>query len=145
MRIDCLHGYFKFTETRPGQLAHFARVFGVELERSGDHHTFSDLVDAPELSIMGGTFLGCPTVKTFAGPPWEIMRENRLVYNFALGLVQPIDLILQRAKLSRAGDYFVSPGMILPGSVTDGGQRVKDYAAHYIEELAQFRYSGVGT
>ena len=143
MRVDCIHGYFKFYETYPGQISKFMSLFGLEIERNGDHYTFADLVDAPKHSIAGGTFLGAPTLETFEGEPWEVMRENNLVYDFSRGLVVPIALILQAAPVETAGNYFVSTGMIQPGSVMDDGSRVTDYAAFYIEHRANFKYSGI--
>ncbi len=142
MRIDCLHGYFKFTETRSGQLQQFANYFRFDLTRSGDHFTFLDLFDAPKHSIAGGTFLGIPTTATFEGQPWEVMRENGLVYNFITGKIVPIASIVQTAKLDQAATYLVSSGMILPGSITDDG-RVTDYSAHYDAAMSVFRYSEV--
>lgn len=118
-------------------------LFGLEIERNGDHFTFSDLVDAPDYSIAGGAFFGIPTTKTFEGPPWEVMRQNRLVYDFSRGLVVPIDSVLQPVTLASAGHYFLSTGMILPGSVTDDGSRVTDYAAFYNSDRASFKYSEV--
>lgn len=144
MRIDCLHGYFIFTESKAGQISRFISLYGLDLERSGDHFTFADLVDAPRYSIEGGTFLGARATKTFSGDPWEVMRVNRLVYDFNRGLVVSVDLIVQTVKLSQAGYYMLTSGMILPGSFMEDGSRVTDYAAHYIAELGQFRYSEVG-
>lgn len=145
MKIECVHGYFKFFETKAGQISQFMAMSGFELARNGDHFTFADLVDAPSHSIAGGRFLGCPTLKTFAGEPWEVMRENRLVYNFVLGLVVPIDVIVQLVKVQNAGSYLISTGMIQPGSIMDDGSRVKDYSAQFIQELAHFRYSEVSS
>jgi hypothetical protein len=143
MRIDCLHGYYKFQETQAGELSQFANLFGLELERSGDHFTFSDLVDAPTYSLPGGTFLGCPTLFTMEGPPWEVMRKNKLVYDFQKGLVVPSLAILTVCSLDQAGFSFVTNGMILGGSVTEDGSRVTDYAAFYNQ--SKFRYSEVET
>lgn len=143
MRIDCLHGYYKFSETDPGQLSKFASLFGLELERSGDHFTFADLVDAPTHSLTGGTFLGAPTLFAMEGPPWEVMRKNKLVYDFAKGLVVPSLAILTVCEFVQAGFTFVSNGMILAGSVTEDGSRVTDYSAFYDRGL--FRYSEMET
>jgi hypothetical protein len=143
MKIECLHGYYKFSETQSGELSHFASLFGLELERSGDHFTFSDLVDAPTHSLTGGTFLGAPTLFAMEGPPWEVMRKNKLVYDFQKGLVVPILAILTVCDFVQAGFNFVSNGMILGGSVTEDGSRVTDYAAFYSQ--SKFRYSEVET
>lgn len=145
MRIDCAHGYFRFSETAPGQLARFTSRYGFELARArgGEWFTFADLLEAPDYSIAGGTFLGAPTAVTFEGDPSEVMRQNGLVYNFALGLVVPLASIVQSAPISAAGDVFVSTGMILPGTVTDDGSRVTDYAAFYLHDQGRFKYSEI--
>lgn len=143
MKIECIHGYFKFSETAAGQIAHFMSLFGLEIERAGDHFTFSDLVDAPNFSLKGGMFLGAPTTETFEGNPWDVMRANGLVYDFSKGEVVPLELVVQSAQVVAAGYYFVSSGMLLPGSVTDDGSRVTDYAAFFVPERVNFKYSEV--
>jgi hypothetical protein len=143
MKVECIHGYFKFSETSPGQISHFISQFGLEIERSGDHFTFADLVDAPDYSIVGGTFLGAPCTVTTEGNPWDVMRANGLVYDFVLGFVRPIDSITQAAGIDQAGNYYVSTGMLLPGSVMDGGLRVTDYAAFFLRDRNNFKYSEV--
>lgn len=144
MRIECIHGYFKFTEQSPGDLSRFVSMYELELGRAGDHFTFEDLIDAPRHSIAGGTFLGCPTLQTFEGEPWDVMRENDLVYNFQTGLVVPILTIIQTVSITPAGFYFVAPGMILPGSITDDGSRVTDYSAFFNSDRSTFKYSEIG-
>lgn len=141
MRIECTHGYFKFFETRPGEVSDFMSRFGLEIERSGDHFTFTDLLDAPDFSIPGGTFLGTPTTETFEGEPWEVMQANSLVYDFSKGLVVPITSVLTTIRLQSSGKFYMASGMIIPGSVMEDGSRVTDYAAFY--ENLRFRYSEV--
>jgi hypothetical protein len=143
MKILCLHGYFKFFPESAGQLARFQDLFEAELARNGDHFTFADLVDAPSHSIAGGTFLDADTSETFEGDPWEVMRANRLVYDFRSGEVVSLDDIDSSVSLDPAGPYFVAPGMILPGSVNEDGSRVTDYAAFFSSSNASFRYSEV--
>lgn len=142
MRVECIHGYFKFFETRPGQISEFVSRYGLDISRSDDHFTFESLVEAPDFSLPGGEFLGAATTAAFEGKPWEVMRANSLVYDFTKDLVVPIASIIRPAKLSLSGKFYVSDGMILPGSVTEDGSRVKDYAAFY--ENLTFRYSEVG-
>ncbi len=143
MIIECLHGYYKFSETKPGQLSEFANLYGLELERNGDHFTFSDLVDAPNYSLTGGLFLGAPCIFTVEGPPWEVMRKNKLVYDFQKGLVVPILAVTTVCDFVQAGFTFVSNGMILGGSITEDGSRVTDYAAFF--DQSKFKYSEVET
>lgn len=143
MKINCRHGYFIFEETKVGQISRFASLFGLDIESNGEHFTFSDLIDAPDYSLPGGTFLGCPTTEVFAGAPWEVMRANDLVYNFQLGLVVPIASIVAPSQVKTSGNFFLSAGMILPGSVTDDGSRVTDYAAFFLQDEMKFKYSEI--
>jgi hypothetical protein len=87
--------------------------------------------------------MGTPTLEAFEGPPWEVMRANGLVYNFSLGLVVPIASIVVRRSISAAG--FVRSGDrydLMPGSVTEDGSRVTDYAA-FFDPSRRFKYSEV--
>lgn len=143
MRIKCLHGYFIFEESKAGQVADLINLFGFALSLKDGYYTFSSLAAAPEFSILGDTYLGALATKTFEGKPWEVMRENGLVYDFSKDQVVPIISVTQPIELSSTNRYFLSNGMILAGSLTDEGSRVKDYAAHYSFELAKFKYSEV--
>jgi hypothetical protein len=131
-------------EDKAGQISDFMSLFGFDLALKDHYYTFSDLIDAPNYSIAGGAFLGAPTTVTFSGQPWEVMRENELVYDFSRGLVVPIQSILKTFQIKSAANYFLSSGLILPGSVTDDGSRVKDYAAFFLFEKMKFKYSEVG-
>ncbi len=144
MNIICRHGYFIFRETRVGQLADFNRRFGFSLVPVGNYYTFEALEDAPRHSLQGKTLLGVPAIKNFEGEPWEVFEANGLVYDFSKGLVLPIASVIQLTTVSLAGNRFVSPGLILPGSLTDEGQRVKDYSAWYSRDTLRFLYSEVG-
>lgn len=144
MKISCLHGYFIFNETEAGQISKFVSRYDLPISLNGDHYTFDDLVDAPKYSIAGSTYLGAVATTTYEGEPWEVMRQNNLIYNFSTGLVEPIATIVQSFNLSTAGNYFVSNGLIVPGSVTDDGSRVKDYSALYSSKELRFKYSEVG-
>ena len=143
MKLTCTHGYFKFEEMQSGQLSHFLSLYDFEIVRAGDHFTFEALKDAPDYSIEGGTFLGAPTLFTFEGMPWDVMRVNRLVYDLSLGIVVPIDTITKSIQLASAGYYTVTTGMIQPGSVMEDGSRITDYAAFYIRDRLNFKYSEI--
>jgi len=141
VKITCAYGYFKFSETKIGEISDFISRYGLEIELFNGEFIFSDLKDAPDFSIAGGTFLGCPTTETFEGAPWEVMRANRIVYDFSKGEVVPIESILQTVKLKAFGKFFLASGMILPGSIMEDGSRVTDYAAHFVNP--DFKYSAV--
>jgi hypothetical protein len=143
MRIECLHGYFRFTEEKAGELSQFVSKLGLELKRRGDHFTFEGLAEAPTHSIAGGTYLGADCSVTFEGEPWEVMRANRLVFNFLTGEVVSLDDVDQAVEIKAAGNYSVTTGMLLPGSVIEDGSRVTDYAAFYFVESNRFQYSEI--
>lgn len=143
MKVRCIHGYFIFEETRAGQLSEFMSLTGFELESNGDHFTFSDLVDAPNYSFLAKPYLLIPAIKTFEGHPWEVMRKNKLVYDFTKGLVVPLFSVTALAPVTEGSNYFLSTGMIVPGSLTEAGLRVTDYAAFFDYQQKTFKYSGV--
>lgn len=141
MKVRCVHGYFFFEESSTGQLSDFMNRFGLSIVPNGDHFTFEFLKDAPTYSIKGNTYLGALATKTFEGTPWDIMRENKLVYNFQTGMVVSLLSVTTITPLYNSGRYYFSNGLILPGSLTDEGLRVTDYSARYSE--LRFKYSEV--
>lgn len=143
MLIKCLHGYFLFQETKVGQISDFMSRFGFDLVPVGPYYTFAALEEAPEFSLAGGDLLNAVATETFEGQPWEVFEENGVVYNFNTGLVVPIISITNTVRIALAGNRFVSSGLILPGSVTEDGQRVKDYSAWYSRDTLGFLYSEV--
>lgn len=143
MKIKCLHGYFIFREEKAGEAGQFISLFGLTLEAKEDFFTFPKLAAAPEYSINGSTYLGAPATKTFSGRPWEVMRENNLVYNFVTGEVVNISTVIQRFEISTAGTVFASSGLILPGSINQDGAKVRDFSAWWSRDTMRFRYSEV--
>lgn len=143
MKLRCLHGFFKIEEVRLGELSRFISRFGLNIQPMQDFYTFEPLVGAPRFSIKGLPYLEADTIKTFEGNPWEVMRENELVYNFNTGKVVLLSTVDQQIQLQRAGNFWVSNGLILPGSLTEDGQRVTDYAAWFSWETLSFKYSEV--
>lgn len=143
MRIQCKHGYFIFRESKVGEISDFMSLTGLALAPKDDFYTFETLIDAPNYSLVGKPILGLtPAIKTFEGEPWEVFKENQIVYDFTKDLVVPLLSINSTTRVKLAGNYLVSPGLILPGSLTDEG-RVKDYAAWFLNSRASWLYSGV--
>jgi hypothetical protein len=145
MKINCRHGFFLFEERSPGDISRFQNIFdGLPLiVRSGGLFTFEFLSSAPTHAVGGGTYLGAPAAVSFEGEPSEVMRANDLVYNFVTDTVVPIATITAKLDLAEATNYFLSPGLILPGTVRDDGLRVTDYAAWYLFDSGKFKYSEV--
>jgi len=143
LKIDCLHGFFIFREVEVGQISDFMSFTGFSLVKWRDAYTFEGIEEAPGFSIIGKTVLDAPATATFEGEPWEVFEENGLVYDFGKGLVLPIASIVQSVKINQAGNRFISNGLILPGSLTDSGKRVKDYSAWFSRDTLRFLYSAV--
>lgn len=145
MKLDCIHGYFIFNETKSGQISNFMSLTGLSLVQKDTYYTFEALQDAKQYSLVASPYLGVPALVNFEGKPWEIFEENGFVYDFSLGLVRPILSIVQKTSVKQAGNTFWSPGLILPGSVTDDGRRVKGYSAWYSRDRAPngWRYTAV--
>lgn len=144
MRVKCLHGYFIFDETSVGQISDFISWSGLPLQPKENYYTFEKLLDFPTYSIKGKDLLGTPALKTFEGKPWEILEANELVYDFTLDQIRLISSVTQNVVIRQAGNRFVSNGLILPGSLTVEGLRVKEYAAWFSRDRLSFLYSEVG-
>jgi hypothetical protein len=144
MLVKCLHGFFIFQESAAGDISRFVSLFeGLEIVARDDYYTFADLLEAPDWSIEGLDYVDTPATETFHRTPWETMRVNEIVYDFQQGLVVPISTITQSAKLYPAANYYLSDGLILPGSLLEDGTRVTDYACQYLFGSGKFRYSEV--
>ena len=143
MRIKCQHGYFVFDETKVGQISDFISYTGMTIVPVEGHYTFLRLENAPRYSLEGKAFLGFVAKQTFEGTRGEVFAANGCVYNFALGTVVPIESITTVTTIRPAGNRFVSPGLILPGSLTAEGKRVKDYAAWFSRDRQTFLYTDV--
>jgi hypothetical protein len=143
MRIVCRHGFFEFFEDGPGEVSTFMSVFGFRLSPFRNRFTFTELLDAETFSVEGVEYLVEIASKTYEGEPWDVMRENGLVFDFIEGKLVPILSIVESIRLSRMGNFYQSNGLILPGSLNDEGLRVTDYSAWYSWKTNTFRYSEV--
>lgn len=144
MKIVCRHGYFQFFEQRVGQASDFMFWSKLDLVAEKDYFTFEFLKDSPKYSLIGKTFMGLPATATFEGEPWRVFEENGFIYDFTKDLVVPILSVLNVTSIKQAGNLYVSNGLILPGSLTAEGKRVKDYSAWFSRDNFSFKYSEVG-
>lgn len=118
-------------------------LYGLDIARENTDFTFRPLLNAPKYSIKAGTYLGALANSTFEGDPWEVMKANKLIYNFVTKKVVPISSISQRVELNKGLNYFFSDGLLLPGSLMDDGTRVTDYSAGYSFRTGKFKYTEV--
>lgn len=133
MKLKCQHGFFYFEETRIGEASDFISTSGLDLVPWRAGYTFELLGDVPAYTLAGKAFLGLPATKSYEGEPGVLFEQNGVVYDFTKGILVPIASVTQRTTVELAGNRFISPGLILPGSITDGG-RVKDYAAWFTRD-----------
>lgn len=144
MKVKCLHGYFIFEETRVGQVTDFANKNQLDIVYlDNGQFTFSKLAQVSEYSLYGKPLGDFSAIKTFAGKPWDVFEANGVVYNFLLDQVVPILSITQIAQLKASQNWYLSPGLILPGSLLENGQRIKSYNAWFSRERATWLYEGV--
>lgn len=143
MRIKCLHGFFIFDEFKTGQASKFMSQTGLKLVPWRGAYTFETIEPAPNFSIKGKDLFGNTATKNYAGEPWEIFEQNNLVYNFNTDAVVLISSITQKIDLKLAGDHYISPGLILPGSITSNGDRIKSYTGQLSSFKPTWSYSEV--
>jgi len=142
MKCRCIHGYFIFNETKVGQISDFISLTGLPLVARDDYYTFETIAAAPNYSIKGAPLLGITATETFTGNPWDVFRENGFVYDFGDDVVRPIALTTAKTTVRLAGNRFVSPGLLLPGSVTPDG-RIEGFSGWFSRDRLTWLYSEV--
>lgn len=143
MKLRCLHGYFIFEETAIGQVADFMGYTGFELVPKDGYFTFASLAEAPVFSLAGAPLLlGTPATVTFEGRPWEVFKANGVIYDFTTDTLVPIASVIQKTEIKEAGNRYWSPGLILPGTITEDG-KVQDFAGFFSRDKLRWLYSEV--
>ncbi len=143
MKIKCIHGFFKIWPDSSSEVSRFINNYGLILTTRDWYFTFPPLASAKNYSLVGKTYVTFPATETFEGEPGEVMRKNKIVYDFSKGVTIPIASVLSKLQLENCGEYFLSSGLIIPGALTDDGKRVTDYTAHWDSSVNIFRYSEV--
>lgn len=141
MKITCLHGYFIVREDLSGEVAKFNSFYSQDLVAKDDYYTFSALAPAPIYSVAPLPYLGVPTIKTYCANPWDVMRQNALVYNFASRLVIPISAVNTQVPYARTYYGYSSNGLIQPGSTNPGWQKITGYQAIWEYSDQTFAYT----
>ncbi len=118
-------------------------LFGLELVAFRDFMTFAPIATAESYSLKGKSYLGSTALKTYEGEPWEIMRANTMIYDFNKGVTKQISTVSEKLFLQSASQFYISNGLIVPGSLRDDGKRVTDYSARFLWDSNSFRYSEV--
>lgn len=143
MKVRCSHGFFFFEEESVGEISRFCSNFGFEIVSKDFYYTFAGLLLALDYSFENQSYLGVTALYTFEGTPWEVMRRNRLIFDFTTGTVKSIDTITTPLRLSAAANYFYADGLIMPGSLDPRGRRVTDFTGEFQDDGMKFRYTEV--
>lgn len=143
MKVKCLHGYFLFEETKIGQVSDFMAYTGFSIVPVQKHFTFEALQEAPVYSLLNKPVLGVPAIKTFQGEPWEVFEANGLVFDFTTNRVRKIEDINLTTQIKAAGNRWVSPGLILPGSINQDGDVVRDFSGFFSRDTLKWVYTEV--
>jgi hypothetical protein len=133
-----------FWESKAGDIARLQEVLKLKVVSVGEHYTLERLAKVPPLTIKGRPLLDVTASHTICAEPWVIFEKNQVVFDFRTNKLVPIDSIDIRTRIETGLFWYISGGLILPGSTTDGGQRVKDYSAWFNFGRFSFRYSEVG-
>ncbi len=146
MRILCRHGHIALFPRTASDVARFSNFFGVTLKRERDYYTFAGLYGAEDYSLLGRPFLNLPAITTYAGLPWEVMRENDFVYNIELGIIVPKLTIVGVVELPLVGFFYRSGGsLIQPGARTLLGRQILSYSGEFFDNgfslnISEFDY-----
>lgn len=143
MKVRCVHGYFFFEEQDYGEMSVFLSTTGFSLVPKDGYFTFPKLAIAPDFSLKGLAYVDTAAPKTFEGKPWDVMKENGLVYDFVLGMVRPITAVTSLLSISAAQQYFYSDWLISPGARANAGRQVTGYTGIFRADTTKFRYTEV--
>lgn len=128
MRVLCRHGHLAFFPKRPSEAARICQYYGIELVRSDEFYTFPLLAEAKSFSLAGLDYLGIPAIKTYAGYPWEVMRENGFVYDVNKEALVPKASIVSIGGPELSGFCYVWDSAILqPGVRNALGNQILSY------------------
>jgi hypothetical protein len=128
-------------ERGAGELSKFMKLYGSRIVPKEDYFTFETIQNCPNLSIEGADYLGNVATETFEGEPWEVMQANGLVYDFERDEMLPKAGVSNRVSYILTGRYYVSQGLIVPGSLTQTGDRILSFTAWY--DFTTFKYSEI--
>lgn len=143
MRILCRHGHFAFYPKNAEEIGAFSEYFDQELVRVQDFYTFAALENTPDYSLIAKPFLNLPATKTFAGKPWEVMRENGFVYSIDLKMLVPKLSVVGLIDPPLVNYYFVpDTPLIQPGWRNASGQQLMSYDGEYVGSTFELRVLG---
>lgn len=143
MKIKCIDGYFIFEPQKLTQLSDFIYLTGFDLVRHKDFYTFRYLSELESFCVKGINFGNLTAKITYEGEPWDILNKNGFVYDFNLNALRDINGVTTVIGLRKAENYFISNGLIQPGSINGRGLKIKGYECYFSRAFNTFKYSEV--
>lgn len=132
MRILCRHGFFSFYPSNSEELARFCSIFELNLVRMGDFFTFPFLAKIGDYTLSGASFMNLVANKTFEGKPWDLLKENKIVYHVMTESLVPISTVVDVVDIYLGNySYHSEVALIQPGSLDSTGKRVASYDAMF--------------
>jgi len=121
----------------------FADYFGVDLVSDRDFFTFPLLKGAPTLSIQGAQYLGATAIKTYSGHPWEVMKQNNLVYNLSTKTMVQKSTISTLIQPERVDYYFMAQTKLVQAGSKHkaSGQQILSFDSEFVQDYFQLRLS----
>jgi hypothetical protein len=140
MRLICRHGHYAFFPRTASDISRFSNFYGQELVREGEFYTFPFLKGIQDFSIAALPIKNLPALKTFEGKPWEVMKENGLVYSLSLKVLVPKASITFLVNPPQTGFYFTSQTpLIQAGSRNALGLQLLSFDAEYQFDINKLR------
>jgi hypothetical protein len=127
MIIKCNHGYYKFYEETPEEIAKFNTFYGQDLTAKDDYYTFAALKDLEKYSIKGALYGALTALESFEGEIWEVMRKNGFVYDFLNKVLSFKSITGGYFKARQLYGFNVHTGLLLPGSFSDDNIKITGY------------------
>ena len=143
MRIECEHGLYRFYPDYPAEIFDFNDFYEQELEWNGRYFTFGRLVNAPRYSLVGKAVLGVNATQTFEGRPEDVLRQNKLVYHIADGVMKTLASVTESVVLDAVGGEFLASSALVQAGAIAGSQKVLSYDGRLNVSGMELRISSV--
>lgn len=130
MRVICRNGFFSFYPERSSDVTEFCSYFEIDLVRMEDFYTFPILAEIPNYSIQGAPLSNLVANKTYEGKPWEVLRENRMVYSIEGEILVPMISVVDTVDLYLSNFYYIAQAVLIqPGARSRSGKKIVSYDA----------------
>ncbi len=123
MRVLCRHGHYAFYPRDREEIVRFVKLFSYPLVGENDYFTFEALAGLPRYSLVGVAYGGLVATATYEGRGVpEVLAANGFVYSVGLGILIPLDAVVQTVALKQTLNAALAPKpFVQAGAVLDDG------------------------